>query len=650
MAELHPGADTLTVLFNDVVASTELRARLGDDQADGLRREVDELVAAAVARHEGTVVKGLGDGLMVAFAAPSQGLAAAVDLQRALEQRNATAAVAVEVRVGLSIGEVRVEGGDVFGTAVVEAARLCATAAAGQVLTAESVVALAGSRAGVAVQPVGALELKGLAEPLPTAEVAWWSRGGVARVPVASVPTADRRVGFVGRRLERLALDQALLGSRSRRSALVVLRGQPGAGRTRLVAEVARRAGRDGMVVLYGRQDGRPLPHQPLAEALRQLVDGLPADRLARHLGPGLAPLAALLPGLEGLVGVPPPVVSADELGSAVGRWLGGVSADDGVLLVLDDLAQAPDSLIDAVAALVAEPVESRLLVVAVGGGEDPDRDPTVALAQRVRDAGIGVEVVDVPPLGPGEVEALLDGQGVPAGPDRAATAAALLSSTGGNALYLVEALEALRSSAGGSDGPALPTDDPDAGPPAAAGAGAPAAGSAAGGPTAAAAVAALPTGVELLRARLDVLDPPRRRLLAAAAVAGLGIDVDLAARGAGADAPSLVAALEHAAGHRLVVHPAGGRWSFAHEAYRWLLESGLGGSVAEVHARLADALDDRAASGDEAAALPAAWHRLWSGVAPAAAGPLVAAGVAACRRAGAEDLVPAWSAAAPGA
>ena len=62
-------AGTATVLFTDLVGSTELRSRLGDVAADQVRRAHDQILGAAVTDHGGTVVKGLGDGLMASFTA-----------------------------------------------------------------------------------------------------------------------------------------------------------------------------------------------------------------------------------------------------------------------------------------------------------------------------------------------------------------------------------------------------------------------------------------------------------------------------------------------------------------------------------------------------------------------------------------------------
>ena len=74
---------TWTVLFTDIVGSTELRTQLGDDEADVLFGAVDRAVAAAVDKHQGVLVKGLGDGHMAAFRGAADGIAAAVAIQQA---------------------------------------------------------------------------------------------------------------------------------------------------------------------------------------------------------------------------------------------------------------------------------------------------------------------------------------------------------------------------------------------------------------------------------------------------------------------------------------------------------------------------------------------------------------------------------------
>src|SRR2546423_822487 len=127
------GRSTATVLFTDLVASTELRSRLGEQTAEEIRRQHDRLMSEAIEKHRGRLVKNLGDGVMATFAGASDALAAAVGIQQALGRHNRSSAsvVPLEVRIGVSAGDVTVEEGDCFGTPVIEAARLCAAAAGG---------------------------------------------------------------------------------------------------------------------------------------------------------------------------------------------------------------------------------------------------------------------------------------------------------------------------------------------------------------------------------------------------------------------------------------------------------------------------------------------------------------------------------------
>src|SRR5262245_932047 len=170
---LDPGHSVLVVVFTDVVGSTAMRVQHGDRAAERVRREHDDVVSAAVAQHTGSLVKGTGDGTVSVFRSAVNAIGASVEIMRRLERRNRQAGIPVHVRVGMSVGEVLVENNDVFGTTVVEAARLCDRADTDQVLAAAVVTHLAGSRLPVDFVSVGALELKGLAGPLDTVEVEW---------------------------------------------------------------------------------------------------------------------------------------------------------------------------------------------------------------------------------------------------------------------------------------------------------------------------------------------------------------------------------------------------------------------------------------------------------------------------------------------
>jgi class 3 adenylate cyclase len=78
------GTSTATVVVTDLVGSTRLRARLGEERADALRRVHDRLLTARVEVHGGRVLKSTGDGVLATFRAASSGLAAAVEIQQAV--------------------------------------------------------------------------------------------------------------------------------------------------------------------------------------------------------------------------------------------------------------------------------------------------------------------------------------------------------------------------------------------------------------------------------------------------------------------------------------------------------------------------------------------------------------------------------------
>jgi adenylate cyclase len=168
---------TATILVTDLVASTELRARVGEEEAERLRRVHDALLRAAVEGSGGRVVKGLGDGVLASFAGAADALAAAIAIQRGIARhRRRHPAHPLWVRIGVSSGDVSVEDGDVFGTPVIEASRLCAAAEGGAILAADLVALLARGRGGHRFSPAGDLVLKGLPNPMSTVHVGWRPR------------------------------------------------------------------------------------------------------------------------------------------------------------------------------------------------------------------------------------------------------------------------------------------------------------------------------------------------------------------------------------------------------------------------------------------------------------------------------------------
>jgi predicted ATPase/class 3 adenylate cyclase len=233
-----PGTGTLTLLFTDLVGSTESLVALGEDRYDSVRDEHETLVAGTIAAYHGEVVKSTGDGYMAAFPRAADAVAAAAEIQRLVSRRNASSEVELGVRIGISAGDVTERAGDYNGVAAVEAARLCAAAGGGQILASQTVCLLVGSRGGHDFVALGDVDLKGL-PPLATVAVRWRDDAPVfapAGGPKGNLPASVDL--FVGRQQEVEAI-RALLGEHR----LVTLIGSGGSGKTRLALEVGRSLG-----------------------------------------------------------------------------------------------------------------------------------------------------------------------------------------------------------------------------------------------------------------------------------------------------------------------------------------------------------------------------------------------------------------------
>ncbi len=339
---------TVTLLFTDQVGSTETLQRLGDDEGERLRRAHLGLLREAAALHGGEEVKNLGDGLMVAFVSAVDALACAIAMQQAVH-RAAAGELALAVRIGLNVGEPIRDEGDYFGTPVVIAKRLCDAGAPGQILASELVRALIGTRGGFAYRALGAIPLKGVADAIGACEVMWEASTEV-RVPLPPLVAGADRGAFVGRSDAAAALAAEWAAVRERGLRVVVLAGEPGIGKTRMVREFARSAHEHGATVLAGScHEEIHVPYQPFVEALRHYIGCCPPAELAVQVTPRRAQLAAIVPELEDpRTFHGPPGLGAEQerfrLFEAVCLLLGDAAHLRPLVLFLDDLHWADQS------------------------------------------------------------------------------------------------------------------------------------------------------------------------------------------------------------------------------------------------------------------------------------------------------------------
>ncbi len=162
----------VTIMFTDMVGSTDLTQQQGDSAAQEIVRYHNSIVRTSLARFSGRETKHTGDGIMASFASSANAVEAAWDIQQHVglhNMRNPKQTMAL--RVGLNAGEPIAEDDDFFGATVQLAARICAETGPGQILCSAVVRDLSAGKTGTVFMSIGERSLKGFKAPVELFEV-----------------------------------------------------------------------------------------------------------------------------------------------------------------------------------------------------------------------------------------------------------------------------------------------------------------------------------------------------------------------------------------------------------------------------------------------------------------------------------------------
>ncbi|HXW59808.1 MAG TPA: AAA family ATPase [Solirubrobacteraceae bacterium] len=574
--------ETVSVLITDLVGSTAMAERLGKAAAEELRAEHFALLRGALKRTGGREVKNLGDGLMMVFDSATQSLSCAVELQQAIDARNRRAEEPLGLRIGMSLGDATVKEGDYFGWPAIEATRLCAEAKGGQIVVNALVRQVAGARAEHRFHSLGALELRGIAEPLQAFELVW------EPILAAGIELPKRlrelsATAYVGRVTQGERLRQLWAQARGGSLRLVLIGGEAGVGKTRLATHLAIEVHGGGATVLYGRCDeDLGVPYQPWAQAIGHFVKEAPRLILERHLERHGGDLARLVPVLHDRVSdLPSPRESDPEterylLYAAVAGLLQEAGQQKPLMLILDDLHWADQPTLSLLRHVAGAGSSMRVLVVGAYRDSELSQDHPLAslLADLHREQG--VERLKLTGLHSEEVLALMEAAaGHELDEDGRALARKITFETAGNPFFAVELLRYLTESRAVVQGEGgrwrLVGDLSELG---------------------------LPESLrEVIGRRVGRLGSDAHRALSAAAVIGSDFDLELLLAVLEVPEAYLLDLLEKAVTSSLLQEnrDRAGRFAFTHALVGHALYEDLGATGrARLHRRVAEALEEQ--------------------------------------------------------
>jgi adenylate cyclase len=166
-------AGPITVLFTDIAGSTAMTQALGDAGAQKVVRAHNRVVRDALTDHAGKEIKHTGDGIMASFAKTTDGVAAAIQMQRqTLEHNQQNPDLPLGLKIGLNAGEPISEDNDLFGSTVQMSARIVDKAQRDEIFVSEIVRGICEGK-GYKFVNRGGYDMKGFSEPPTLFEVVW---------------------------------------------------------------------------------------------------------------------------------------------------------------------------------------------------------------------------------------------------------------------------------------------------------------------------------------------------------------------------------------------------------------------------------------------------------------------------------------------
>ena len=362
---------TVTIVFANPKPHTESGKPLEPQAFTDVMTRYFEAMKAALEAHGGTVEKFIGDAVMAVFGLPIRheddalrAVRAAADMQAALPALNAAFEAQYGVRmlnhIGVNTGEVIATGDAssgqrlVTGDAVNTAARLEQAAGAAEIILAELTHRL--TRDHIEVEPIPPLMLKGKAEPVPAYRF--------VRVRDRPLDTTASATPFVGREAEMGRLSRGLREAGDSQSArLVMVVGDAGVGKSRLIREFATTAGGQAQVLR-----GRCLPYGdgitfwPLAEVVREAADiesddspEIAIEKIRDLLAdpPRSADRDAITDRVASMMSLSETQFPLTELMWGIRRLLEAMAAARPLVLILDDIHSAEQTFLDILDNLV---------------------------------------------------------------------------------------------------------------------------------------------------------------------------------------------------------------------------------------------------------------------------------------------------------
>lgn len=568
------GRKSVTVLFADIVRSTELVRGLDPEQAFDVLRPIIDLLTAAAERYGGTIGDIAGDSVMALFGAPlaqEDHALAACCAALAMRSDLAAARPGTQLRIGVMTGEVVVHAIAMAqgpwirasGEAVYLAARLQQKAEPDAIWIGAPTASLTAGR--VMTRSLGWVRLKDFPEPV----AAFALDAADPSVTRLDAPAARALSPFVGRIAERASLAAAADAVRGGAGRAVALVGEAGAGKSRLMHEFA--AGPGLALTLFNARCIRwheNVGFHPLRPLIRRIL-GI-GDAVPAGAGTDPAAIAALLdlPQADASWASTDPVKRGRRMIAAATEALLAAAREGPAAIIVDDLHWT-DPETDSVLAAVLDRLGEVPLMLLLGWR--PDRAPGFAAHE-------AVAVLPVPPLPEGEAERLA-AQLLGEGARDAAHHIAVHS--GGNPLFVEEEVAARREAPPMPDAPRVP-----------------------------------PTVRSLLAARIDRLDDAAKAVLEALAVLGEPSDeatigtVTGVASEAVPQATAILAAAGLARGEG--IGPTA-RWTCRHALYQDVAYIGMTFSRRRaLHAVAATALAENGRAGPETIARHARTGEAW--------------------------------------